>query len=53
VRKAAESKLRNGIIDTTDLLDKITDESNAISDRDARKIELVKSIYELKHTVNK
>jgi outer membrane protein TolC len=53
VRKAAESKLRNGIIDTTDLLGKITDESNAISDRDARKIELVKSIYELKHTVNK
>lgn len=29
VRKAAEAKLDNGVIDTTDLLDKITDESTA------------------------
>lgn len=52
VREAAESKLRNGIIDTNDLLRKITDESNAETARTAREIELAKAIYELKHTIN-
>src|SRR5574344_2206424 len=31
VRKAAESKLRNGILDTNDLLGTITDESNGLN----------------------
>ncbi|MCI1720097.1 MAG: TolC family protein [Bacteroidales bacterium] len=53
VRKAAESKLRNGIIDTNDLLGKITDESDAVTARSAREIELVKAIYQLKHLVNR
>ncbi len=53
VREAAESKLRNGIIDTTDLLQKITEENNAATARSAREIELLKTIYELKHTLNR
>jgi len=53
VRKAAESKLKNGIIDTNDLLGKITDESDAVTARSAREIELVKAVYQLKHIVNR
>lgn len=53
VREAAESKLRNGVIDTNDLLRKITEETAAATARSAREIELVKTIYELKHTINK
>lgn len=53
VRQAAESKLRNGIIDTNDLLLKITDEATASTARSAREIELLKTIYQLKHTVNR
>ncbi|WP_295937343.1 TolC family protein [uncultured Alistipes sp.] len=52
VREAAESKLRNGVIDTNDLLGKITDEATATTARSAREIELLKAIYELKHTIN-
>ena len=52
VREAAESKLRNGVIDTNDLLRKITEESSAATARSAREIELLKAIYELKHTIN-
>ena len=53
VREAAESKLRNGVIDTNDLLQKITDEATARSARSAREIELLQTIYELKHTINR
>lgn len=53
VREAAESKLRNGVIDTDDLLRKITDEAEAATARSAREIELLKTIYELKHTINR
>ena len=53
VREAAESKLRNGIIDTNDLLRKITEEDTAAAARSAREIELIKTIYELKHTINR
>lgn len=53
VREAAESKLRNGVIDTDDLLRKITDEAAAVTARSAREIELLKTIYELKHTINR
>ena len=52
-REAAESKLRNGVIDTDDLLRKITDEAAAATARSAREIELLKTIYELKHTINR
>ena len=52
VREAAESKLRNGVIDMNDLLQKITEEDAALAARNAREIELVKAIYELKYTMN-
>ncbi len=52
VREAAESKLRNGVIDSSDLLEKITAENNAAIAKSSREIELLKAAYELKHTVN-
>ena len=52
VREAAESKLRNGIIDTNDLLQKITDEATARSAKSVHEIELLKAQYELKHLTN-
>lgn len=53
VRMAAESKLRNGVIDTDDLLRRITDENLAAMARSARELELLKTIYEWKHTLNR
>lgn len=53
IREAAESKLRNGVIDTDDLLRKITEEATAATARSAREIELLKTIYELKYTINR
>lgn len=52
VRKAAESQLANGIIDTTDLLRKITDETTASLNRSTHEIELLQAIYKLKTTLN-
>ena len=53
VRRAAESRLVNGVIDTTDLLGKITDEATAEVNASFHKIELVKTIYQLKYTLNR
>lgn len=53
MREAAESALRNGVIDTNGLLRKIADEDAASAARSAREIELLKTIYELKHTMNR
>lgn len=47
VRSAAEVKHDNGTITTTELLQKITDESMAVSAQSAHKIELLKIQYEL------
>ncbi|MDE5858345.1 MAG: TolC family protein [Muribaculaceae bacterium] len=52
VRKAAESQLENGIIDTTALLSKITDENIAKLNSTYHHIKLVQEIYNLKHTLN-
>lgn len=52
VRMAAESKLENGVIDATDLLRKITDETAAALNRSTHEIELLQAIYRLKHTLN-
>lgn len=52
VRIAAESQLKNGIIDSTDLLRKITDETNAELNRSTHEIELLQAIYRLKTTLN-
>ena len=49
VRKAAEIKYENGTITTSELLQKITDESNAQSARSVHQIELRKAEYELQN----
>lgn len=53
VRMAAESKLENGVIDATDLLQKISDETRATINRSTHQIELLRAVYQLKHTLNK
>ena len=52
VRMAAESQLENGVIDATDLLRKITDETAAVLGRSTHEIELLQAVYRLKHTLN-
>lgn len=52
VRMAAESRLEHGVIDATDLLRKITDETNAMLNRSTHEIELLQTIYRLKNTLN-
>ena len=52
VRMAAESQLENGVIDATDLLRKITDETSASLARSTHEIELLQATYRLKTTLN-
>ena len=52
VRKAAESQLRNGIIDATVLLSKITDENIARLTAKLHEIQYIQQIYILKNTLN-
>ncbi|MBR5592651.1 MAG: TolC family protein [Bacteroidaceae bacterium] len=52
VRIAAESQLNNGVIDATDLLRKISDETTAALARTTHEIELLQAIYRLKTTLN-
>ena len=53
VRMAAESQLENGVINTTDLLRKITDETSATLNRSTHEIELLQALYQLKHVLNR
>ena len=53
VRKAAESRLRNGVIDATALLVKITDENQARLTAAYHEIQLIQSIYKLKNIINR
>ncbi len=53
VREAAESQLRNGIIDTTTLLTKITDENQAKLTAQFHDIQLLQEITNLKYTLNR
>lgn len=53
VVRAARSQLRNGVIDATALLTKITDEELAENDLTLHRIELIKAIYQLNHIRNK
>ena len=53
VREAAEVRLQEGMIDTHDLLGKISDETSAKIARSTHQIELMKAIYDLKHTLNR
>lgn len=52
VREASESLLENGIINTTDLLQKITEEATSVRNQTLHEIELLQAIYRLKHTLN-
>lgn len=52
IRRTAESKLNNGVINTTDLLRKITDETSAKMTRSSHEIELLQKLYNLKHSTN-
>lgn len=52
VRKAAESQLDNGVIDTFALLSKITDENRARLSATYHEIQLLQAICQLKYTVN-
>lgn len=53
VRKAAESQLNNGVIDTFGLLLKIGDENLARMTAKLHEIQYVQEIYQLKHTLNR
>lgn len=53
VRQAAESQLRNGVIDPTALLSKITDENQALLTARYHEIQLLQNIYKLKNTLNR
>lgn len=53
VRRAAESQLREGVIDATALLTIITDESQARLNASYHEIELIQNIYNLKHILNR
>lgn len=53
VRKAAESQLKNGVIDSTALLSKITDENQALLTAAYHEIQLIQNIYKLKNTLNR
>ena len=53
VRKAAESQLDNGVIDTFTLLAKITDETQARLAAAYHEIQLLNAIQQLRYTINR
>lgn len=53
VRQAAESQLKNGVIDAVTLLSKITDENQARIMAGYHEIQLIQGIYKLKNTLNR
>lgn len=53
LRESAEAKLEHGIIDVNHLLQEINRENEAKTNLSIHEIEMLKQIYELKHTVNK
>lgn len=52
IRKAAESRLDNGVIDSTDLLRKISEETSADITLSNRQIELLQAAFRLRRTLN-
>lgn len=52
IRKAAESRLDNGVIDSTDLLRKISEETSADITLSNRQIELLQASFRLRRTLN-
>lgn len=53
VRRAAEARLEGGVVDVNDLLREITAEHRARIDRTLHEVQLLKSICELKNTLNR
>ena len=52
IRQTAESQREKGVMDTATLLQRITEESLAVTARNAHEIELLKAMYDLKFQVN-
>lgn len=52
VRQSAETKLEHGVIDVNDLLQEITREYQAQIAYSTHELEMLKQLYELKHTLN-
>ena len=52
VRRASEARLREGIVEPTDLLLRITDEKNAVISANSHRIQYLKEIYQLQNTLN-
>ena len=52
VREAAETRLEKGVIDVVQLLQEITKENEARIARSGHEIDMLKSLYELKYTLN-
>ena len=52
VRNASEARLREGIVEPTDLLLRITDEKNAVISANTHHIQYLKAIYQLQNTLN-
>lgn len=52
VRKASESKYRNGVITLNDLLRDMTNENNAMVSSTLHELEMLKNIYDLKAVLN-
>ncbi len=52
VRQSSEAKLELGVIDVNNLLQEITRENQARTEQSSHEIEMLKHIYELKHTIN-
>ncbi len=52
VREASEAKLELGIIDVNNLLQEITRENQARTEKSSHEIELLRALYELRNTIN-
>ena len=52
VRESAEMRLEKGVIDVVQLLQEITKENEARIARSSHQIDMLKSLYELKYTLN-
>lgn len=52
IRETAESQFDHGTIDTATLLKRIAEETSAINNLNIHEIELLKTEYELRHTLN-
>lgn len=52
VRQASEARLREGIVEPTDLLTRITDEKNAVIAANSHHIEYLQALYQLHTTLN-